>query len=246
MVYLCTLVILDSADRYPNPDPQGSLEYPCFVCGKEVLNDHAGIHCDDYHCWYHRRCINTVNNTYNILSKSNISRICAKCSSLNTTHINMNDNSIIGQQSYYSVLSDDHVDPPAPPQCTSTPVNSVRHKSEKNVSKPANKLTTIIDNTQSIKSKNQMIWKVIDTRKPEIVVVSETWLSNSIHNSEILPTNYEVYHQDRIDGGVLISVKNTLISQNLKIKSDCEIVGSRIECSKKNVLDCHLSVQTNK
>ena len=172
MVYLCTLVILDSADRYPNPDPQGSLEYPCFVCGKEVLNDHAGIHCDDYHCWYHRRCINTVNNTYNILSKSNISRICAKCSSLNTTHINMNDNSIIGQQSYYSVLSDDHVDPPAPPQCTSTPVNSVRHKSEKNVSKPANKLTTIIVNTQSIKSKNQMIWKVIDTRKPEIVVES--------------------------------------------------------------------------
>ena len=71
----------------------------------------------------------------------------------------MNDNSIIGQQSYYSVLSDDHVDPPAPPQCTSTPVNSVRHKSEKKVSKPANKLTTIIVNTQIIKSKNQMIWK---------------------------------------------------------------------------------------
>jgi hypothetical protein len=39
----------------------------------------------------------------------------------------------------------------------------------------ANTLATIIVNTQSIKSKNQMIWKVIDTRKPEIVVVSETW-----------------------------------------------------------------------
>jgi hypothetical protein len=54
--------------------------------------------------------------------------------------------------------------------------------------------------------KNEMIWKVIDTRKPEIFVVSETWLNNSIHNSEVLPTNYEVYHQDRIDGDVLISV----------------------------------------
>ena len=117
------------------------------------------------------------------------------------------------QQSYYSVLSDDHVDPSAPPQCTSTPVNSVRHKSEKNVSKPANKLTTVIANNQSIKSKNEMIWKVIDTRKPEIVVVSETWLNNSIHYSEVLPTNYEVYYKDRIDGGVLIAVKNTLISQ---------------------------------
>ena len=60
-------------------------------------------------------------------------------------------------------------------QCTSTPVKSVRNKSEKNVSKSANKLTTIIVNSQSINSKNEMIWKVIDTRKPEIVVVSETW-----------------------------------------------------------------------
>ena len=37
-------------------------------------------------------------------------------------------------------------------QCTSTPVKSVRNKSENNVSKPANKLTTIIVNAQSIKS----------------------------------------------------------------------------------------------
>jgi hypothetical protein len=48
------------------------------------------------------------------------------------------------------------------------------HKSEKNVSKSANKLTSIMVNTQSINSKNEMIWKVIDTRKPEIVVMNET------------------------------------------------------------------------
>jgi hypothetical protein len=42
--------------------------------------------------------------------------------------------------------------------------------------------------------------------------------------TEVLPTNYEVYHKDMIDGGVLIDVKITLISQDLEIKSDCEIV----------------------
>jgi hypothetical protein len=51
-------------------------------------------------------------------------------------------------------------------------LKSLRQKSEKNVSKSANKLTTIIVNSQSINSKNEMIWKVIDTRKPEIVVMS--------------------------------------------------------------------------
>jgi hypothetical protein len=165
---------MNSADCHPKPDPQVNLDYPCFVCGTEVLDDHAGIHCDDYHCWYHTSCINTVNNTYNILSISNISWTCAKCCSLNTTHSNIHDNPINGQQSYYSTLSDDQIDPPDSPLCVSTPVKSLRHKSEKNVSKSANKLTTIVVNTQSIKSKNEMIWKVIDTRKPEIVVMSET------------------------------------------------------------------------
>jgi len=55
-----------------------------------------------------------------------------------------------------------------------------------------------------------------------LYVVSETWLNNRIHNSEGLPTNYEVYRKDRKDGygGVLIAVKNTLISQDPEIKSD--------------------------
>ena len=75
-------------------------------------------------------------------------------------------------------------------------------------------------------------------------MVSETWLSNSIHNDEVLPTNYEVFRKDRIDGGVLIAVQNTLISQDLEIKSDCEI--AELNAPKTNVLDCHLSVQTNK
>jgi hypothetical protein len=98
------------------------------------------------------------------------------------------------------------------------------------VSKSANKLTAIIVNTQSIKSKTEMIWEVIDTRKPEIVVVSETWLNNNIHNSEVLPTHYEVYRKDRKDGcgGVLIAVNNTLISQDLEIKSDHQIMMKRM------------------
>jgi hypothetical protein len=63
---------------------------------------------------------------------------CAKYCSLNTTHSNMHDNPINGQQFYCSALSDDQIDPPDSPQCTSTPVKSVRNKSEKIVSKPAN------------------------------------------------------------------------------------------------------------
>jgi hypothetical protein len=33
--------------------------------------------------------------------------------------------------------------------------------------------------------------------------------------AEVLPTNYEAICKDRIDGGVLIAVKNTLISVSI-------------------------------
>ena len=45
---------MNSADCHPKPDPHVNLDYPCFVCGTEVLDDHAGIHCDDYHCVPHK------------------------------------------------------------------------------------------------------------------------------------------------------------------------------------------------
>ena len=67
--------------------------------------------------------------------------IYAKCCSLNTTHSNMHNNPTNGQQFYCPALSDDQIDPPDSPQCASTPVKSLQHKSEKNVSKSANKLT---------------------------------------------------------------------------------------------------------
>ena len=47
----------------------------------------------------------------------------------------------------------------------------------------------------------------------DIVCVTETWLNDSIHDSEILPYNYTTFRQDRyknrVGGGVLISVKSS-------------------------------------
>ena len=43
LVYLCTLVKLNLRRLSPKTRlTQVNLEYPCFVCGKEVLDDHAG------------------------------------------------------------------------------------------------------------------------------------------------------------------------------------------------------------
>lgn len=109
---LCVLLIAQSSDCHPNRGPnttKTNIEYPCFVCGNEVLDNEAGIQCEGCDCWYHTTCINMNNETYSLLSNTNISWICAKCSSINTTTSSILEKSIIFQPSYYGVLSDERI-----------------------------------------------------------------------------------------------------------------------------------------
>ena len=50
------------------------------------------------------------------------------------------------------------------------------------------------------------------SRDFDLRAITETWLSNSILNGEILPSNYTIYRRDRASrgGGVLLAVKDHL------------------------------------
>jgi len=63
----------------------------------------------------------------------------------------------------------------------------------------------------------------------EIFCVCETWLSDNIHDHEILPNNFILYHKDRPSrgGGVLITVVSLYHSvalPSLKLGLDHELV----------------------
>ena len=51
---------------------------------------------------------------------------------------------------------------------------------------------------------------MIDETRPDIMIITETWLSPDILNSEIFPRGYSVFRKDRADGfgGVLIACRN--------------------------------------
>jgi len=55
----------------------------------------------------------------------------------------------------------------------------------------------------------------MDNHSPDIVIACETWLNQSILNSEIIPSDYKLYRCDRDDsyGGVFIAVKSSINSQ---------------------------------
>ena len=92
---------------------------------------------------------------------------------------------------------------------------------------------------------------LLSIKKPDIVIYNETWLKNSISDSEVLPTNtYKVFRLDRTSythppdpnnrkkfrtngGGVLIGIKHDLdiVSKEIPIKCRAEILS--IELSDK-------------
>jgi len=78
-------------------------------------------------------------------------------------------------------------------------------------------------------NKRAELLELIDSNKPHIIFGTETWLSQSIHNNEIIPDdlNYSIYRKDREDshGGVMIAVLKSIPSLHLpNLNTLCEIL----------------------
>ena len=67
-------------------------------------------------------------------------------------------------------------------------------------------------NARSLVNKLSRFQSLILSSNYDIVCVTETWLSESFFDQEILPPNYIIYRNDRKTrgGGVPIAIKNSL------------------------------------
>ena len=97
-----------------------------------------------------------------------------------------------------------------------------------------NKFTILNLNFQSIKNKKAETLNIIDSYNPDIIIGTETWLNDSVHNSEIFPPNYNIYRRDRRDGfgGVLVEVKADIVSDHLDVEINTESVNTSIALEK--------------
>ena len=102
-------------------------------------------------------------------------------------------------------------------------------------------LNLIILNTQSIKNKKGITSCMIDETRPDIMIITETWLSPDILNSEIFPRGYSVFRKDRADGfgGVLIACRNGIICSDVNIDSPTEMVACKVTLeNQQSVIIC--------
>jgi len=126
------------------------------------------------------------------------------------------------------------------------PNRSVSHSSKTNDKNSNDKseptLNLAILNCQSIVSKRASLEVFIKDHNPDVLVLSETWLSPDILSTEFLPHHYNVFRKDREDGygGVLIAYKNSFACYELHYDSSVEIVVSKFILNKQSLIICSL------
>ena len=116
---------------------------------------------------------------------------------------------------------------PGSPLAQSSPTKSDRHS-----------LRYLEINFQSIYSKRDEFWSLIDAVKPDVIYGCETWLKPNISQGEIFPPGYDVYRRDRKDGwgGVLLGIHSSLNSYQIDIETNAEFVAAKIVNGNQNIV----------
>ena len=99
-------------------------------------------------------------------------------------------------------------------------------------------LRTLTINFQSIFSKREEFWSLIDATKPDVILGCETWLKPGMGYGEIFPPGYKLYRKDRKDGygGVLVAISASLNSHEISVNGEAEIVAAKVCNGKHNVI----------
>ena len=87
-------------------------------------------------------------------------------------------------------------------------------------------------NCNGIASKKAELESVIDYTDPDVLIITETKIDDTVHTSELLPSNFKAFRKDRTlrMGGVMIAVKEQFIANELPLHDvDGEIVRVRVE-----------------
>ena len=254
-ILLVSLLLLMSHDVEQNPGPRPP-KYPCGVCDRAVRWNQRGVACDSCDRWYHASCVAMPESVYAALSDT--SWHCVNCglphfsSSLFTYSepgvsplptpcaSPIVGNYHIGTPSYhssplYSNRSISHS--PSSDPCSPLSISSISTSDTENIPiKASQSLRVLVINFQSLLPKKAELQNLLHSSDPDIILGTETWLKPEIKDAEILPLHFNTYRKDRPDGygGVLVAVRNTLISHEIHTTKSAECVVVSIQTDINN------------
>ena len=95
---------------------------------------------------------------------------------------------------------------------SSTSLSNSSHISSVSSNRRCNNILSIFFNARSVVNKLVKLHSIVDTDNPDVLAIDETWINDSIADSEIVDPSYIIFRRDRHrhGGGVLIAVKDYL------------------------------------
>jgi len=86
-------------------------------------------------------------------------------------------------------------------------------------------------NCRSVRNKTLEFWNLVDTYNPDVIIGTESWLTEEINNAEVFRDDYTTFRRDRYTrgGGVFICVKNYIDCRELWADQDFEMIAIEVK-----------------
>ena len=243
--WFALLVMMQAGDLHPNPGPYKP-KFPCALCDKAAKWNQRAVSCDECHGWFLVDCMNMSTAVYNVLAESSqIEWICCQCgvpnfsSSLFSNSIelsnsfdclsNISDSNASGIN--ITTSSSSGLELPSSPLASSSPTKNSKQKPKS--FKPRQQLKVMVVNFQGLRSKISDLACCIEQHSPDIIIGTETYLTDNVLNNELIP-NYTIIRKDRdfspSKGGILLAFRDDLVvTHPPDLNADWEIVWATIE-----------------
>lgn len=242
------IILLLAGDLEQNPGPTRKIKYPCGLCKKACTWRQQAVACDECEIWYHTKCMGMKTQTYEALN--NVSWYCCSCGKPNFSseillnnpdssshsHFNPFDTLSNPSESFYSPNPIfDHMSPPKTPSpiLASTPRSNQTQSITKHPhsNTKINELSFLIINFQSLWNKREELSNLAQDSRSDIIIGTETWLSQDTKNSELLLNDYDIFRRDRPNrgGGVLIAVKKNLCCEHISSSKNSESIFCKLK-----------------
>ncbi|XP_072038658.1 uncharacterized protein [Amphiura filiformis] len=172
--------------------------------------------------------------TYEYLGNSSVMWICPSpsCGLPNYSAGSLFSNGNIElTNSFSSLPSVDDNNMPRSPLAASSPIGKNK-PNQPPLNPKKDNLRIMVVNCQGLRTKKESFAACVDNLNPDIVIGTESWLDDSVTNSEVFPHNLVVYRKDRIThaGGVFIAIRDNMIGTHVTdLDCDCELTWTQIQ-----------------
>ncbi len=186
-------LLLLCGDIHPNPGPP---KYPCGVCSRSVRSNQQGILCEVCYKWFHTRCLAMPCDAYQSLGASDEAWCCPSCLK---EALPFHDCS---QLSVDCVLPQATTDSPQSQACTTA--THLGHQ--------CSQCSILYANCCSILPKLDSLRTYASSTSPDIIALCETWLDDTVSDSEVFIPGYCLVRRDRNrhGGGVLLYLHESI------------------------------------